>query len=143
MADEQRHHALERAGILHKPCDLGGKIKKAAPGRLNREARRHDRGGADGGQRGAKRWSGWGHKRSFNMVVPANAGIHTPRPQYFGQWKSIPSTVSIAGGYGSRRSPGRLMKKASCDAVPSNLARDILLHPVGHLDQPPPRLLQK
>src|ERR1700738_5605976 len=25
----------------------------------------------------------------------------------------------------------------------SNLAGDVLLHPVGHLDQPPPRLLQK
>jgi hypothetical protein len=29
------------------------------------------------------------------------------------------------------------------DATPSNLAGGILLHPVGHLDQPPPRLLQK
>src|SRR5712675_2819550 len=25
----------------------------------------------------------------------------------------------------------------------SNLAGDVLLHPVGHLDQPPPRLLQE
>src|ERR1700731_3487649 len=36
-----------------------------------------------------------------------------------------------------RRSPGRRAEGAS------NLAGDVLLHPVGHLDQPPPRLFQE
>jgi hypothetical protein len=37
MADEQRHQALDGAGILHKTRNLGGQIDEAASGSLNRE----------------------------------------------------------------------------------------------------------
>jgi hypothetical protein len=32
VADEQRHRAFARAGLLHEFRDLGGEIGKAAPG---------------------------------------------------------------------------------------------------------------
>src|SRR5438874_53438 len=40
----------------------------------------------------------------------------------------------------SRPSPGRLAER---ECRPSNPAREVLLHSVGHLDQPPPRMLEE
>jgi hypothetical protein len=40
------------------------------------------------------------------LVVPANAGTHTPRRRFFARWP-MPSKTTAIGGYGSRRSPGR------------------------------------
>ena len=54
MANEQRHHALDRAGVLCKACDLGGEIDKAASRCLSGETRRYDRGRADGRRRRAR-----------------------------------------------------------------------------------------
>jgi len=53
MADEQRHRPLSRVRVKHKLRDLGGEIDEAGAGGLNREKRRHDGVGADGGWRGA------------------------------------------------------------------------------------------
>src|SRR5712664_2807887 len=44
--------------------------------------------------------------------------------------------------YSQPRSPGRLAEKHRTTKA-SNLAGDVLLHPVGHLDQPPPGLLEE
>ena len=72
-----------------------------------------------------------------HCVVPANAGTHSHRCWLWQRRLPLPFNREAAA-YGSRRSPGRLRIPAA-----SNPAGDVLLHPVGHVDQPPPGLLQK
>src|SRR5882757_7329145 len=84
-----------------------------------------------------ERESDFGEVMNPISVVPAKAGTHTPRPLDFGRSELISSKTINGGGYGSLLSQGRRSKG------PSNLAGDVLLHPVSHLDQPPPRLLEK
>src|ERR1700730_7913149 len=71
----------------------------------------------------------------------AKAGTHTPRPLDF--WALGVDTFYKAtdgGGYGSLLSQCfRRDDKKGC----SNLAVEVLLHPIGHLDQPSPRLFEK
>src|SRR6185312_8582799 len=74
-------------------------------------------------------------------VVPANAGTHNPRRLDFEtlgvdilsnnpqRWLWVPAFAGT-----TRENPIR---------VPSNLAVDIPLHPVGHFDQAPPGLLEE
>src|SRR3982074_2223075 len=47
------------------------------------------------------------------------------------------SLLNIFGGHASFSPPYEVV------APPPNLPGDVLLHPVGHLDQPPPRLLEE
>src|SRR6202022_1293194 len=54
-----------------------------------------------------------------------------------GRTELIPSAITKAWGHGSLPSQGRRIEN------PSNLAADVLLHAVGHLDQPAPCLLQE
>ena len=54
VADEQRHRAFSRAGLLHEFRNLGGEIDKAAPGGLDRQER------GDDGVCNDRRWRGAG-----------------------------------------------------------------------------------
>ena len=69
---------------------------------------------------------------------PWIAGTHTPRPLDFARWTLIPAVIANAGGYWVPAFAGTTRGKS---IGPSNLPAEILLHPVGHLDQPPPRPL--
>src|SRR5712691_9440297 len=55
------------------------------------------------------------------IVVPANAGTHTPRPLDFG-WKELTPPANIKpGGYGPLRSQGRRLRVVAAELVPVHL----------------------
>jgi hypothetical protein len=68
------------------------------------------------------------------VVVPANAGTDNHRYWF---WRR-PSTLEHIR---ERSSSGSLLPQET--AVLSNLAVNIFLHPVGHLNQSPPRPFEK
>src|SRR5450759_4890844 len=82
--------------------------------------------------------------RSEDMMVSALTVDDEERENDLGEVMNSVPRPSLrkqgCGDYGFRLSQGRPPGE---EYASSNLAAEVLLHPVGHLDQPPPRALQK
>src|SRR6202790_58411 len=77
----------------------------------------------------------WMKSRISPHVVRRTPGPITTGAGCHGRGPLLPSTSRGHGALGCGLPPVRL--------ATSNLAGDVLLHPVGHLDQPPPGPLQE
>jgi hypothetical protein len=56
------------------------------------------------------------------VVVPANAGTHTPRPLDFGRKELLPPANIKPCGYGPLRSQGRRLRVVAAELVPLHLS---------------------